>query len=88
MASLFAVSVVVVVVIQHGKPPPAPMSAVVSRSSAAPATPAASLESTTPLVRGPGTESPELRALIDREYELSNSPSNPIFEGWEVYHHR
>jgi hypothetical protein len=33
-------------------------------------------------------EFPELRALVARDYELTNTPSNPIFEGWEVYQRR
>jgi 4-amino-4-deoxy-L-arabinose transferase-like glycosyltransferase len=41
----------------------------------------------TPWLRRAKTlEFPELRALLTREYRLTNSPSNPIFEGWEVYH--
>jgi hypothetical protein len=28
---------------------------------------------------------PELRALIAGDYELANSPANPIFDGWEIY---
>jgi hypothetical protein len=40
------------------------------------------------LKRANTMEFPELRAFIARDYELSNSPSNPIFEGWEVYHRR
>jgi hypothetical protein len=30
-------------------------------------------------------EFPELEALLAREYRLANTPSNPIFEGWEIY---
>jgi hypothetical protein len=40
------------------------------------------------LRRAKTVEFPELRALLARDYELTNSPSNPIFEGWEVYQRR
>jgi Dolichyl-phosphate-mannose-protein mannosyltransferase len=33
-------------------------------------------------------EFPELQQLLASDYELSNSPTNPIFEGWLIYHHR
>ena len=43
----------------------------------------------TPWLRRENTlEFPELRAFLEREYDLTNTPSNPIFEGWEVYHRR
>ena len=32
-------------------------------------------------------EFPELRDFLASEYTLSNAPSNPIFNGWEIYHH-
>src|SRR5579859_1011947 len=31
---------------------------------------------------------PELTALIARDYELDNEPSNPIFAGWQIYRRR
>jgi hypothetical protein len=33
-------------------------------------------------------EFPELRDLLASDYTLTNSPTNPIFEGWEIYQHR
>jgi hypothetical protein len=30
-------------------------------------------------------EFPELRDFLKQAYVLSNSPANPIFEGWEIY---
>ena len=43
----------------------------------------------TPSLRRAKTlEFPELRALLARDYQLTNTPSNPIFEGWEIYHRR
>jgi hypothetical protein len=40
----------------------------------------------TPWLRKANTlDFPELRALIEQDYVLSNSPANPIFAGWEIY---
>jgi hypothetical protein len=40
----------------------------------------------TPWLRRENTlDFPELSALLGRDYELANSPANPIFEGWEIY---
>jgi hypothetical protein len=40
----------------------------------------------TPWIKKANTqEFPELRALIAQDYKLTNSPANPIFEGWEIY---
>ena len=37
------------------------------------------------LTRSRTLDFPELRALLAREYELTNNPSNPIFAGWRIY---
>jgi hypothetical protein len=31
---------------------------------------------------------PDLQALIARDYVLSNDPTNPIFDGWQIYRRR
>jgi hypothetical protein len=87
IAALFAISIVVVVLVQHGTAPPAPPSAVVERSSAAAATAVAPLDSATPVVRGPGTESPELRALIEAQIRLvANCRADATkCRGWTPY---
>lgn len=40
------------------------------------------------LTRSRTLDFPELRALLAREYELTNNPSNPIFSGWQIYRRR
>ncbi|MDQ6674989.1 MAG: glycosyltransferase family 39 protein [Chloroflexota bacterium] len=37
------------------------------------------------LTRSKTLDFPELRALLARDYELGNEPSNPIFAGWQIY---
>jgi hypothetical protein len=43
----------------------------------------------TPWLQRAGTlDFPELRAFIESDYELANSPDNPIFAGWQIYRRR
>jgi hypothetical protein len=52
-------------------------------------TPPAVIAIDTPWIKKVNTlDFPELQAFLSEQYTLANSPSNPIFEGWEIYQHQ